>query len=97
LFDTPPVARRIKDVESPCPGILSLGGRVMHIHSLGPHTYFTPSAHERRHDWLTRFKARERRALIEEDCQARSAVAMVIGGAMLFGLALLLAALMLAL
>lgn len=68
----------------------------MHIHSLGPHTFFTSPAHERRHDWLTRFKPRERRALIEEDCQARMQVAAVMAGAMLFGLVMLLAVLLLA-
>jgi hypothetical protein len=69
----------------------------MHIHSLGPHTFFTPQAHERRRDWLSRFKPRERRALIEEDCRARTYVCAVMAGGMLFGLALLLAAVLMAL
>jgi hypothetical protein len=64
----------------------------MHIRNLGPHTFLTPQTHERRHDWLTRFKPRERRELIEEDSRARSQVFAVLIGAMLSGLILLLAA-----
>jgi hypothetical protein len=68
----------------------------MHIHSLGPHTFFTPPVHERRHDWLSRFKPSQRRALIEEDCSARAHVFAVMVGAMLFGLATLLVTVLLA-
>ena len=68
----------------------------MHIHSLGPHTFFTPATHERRHEWLSHFKPRERHALIEEDCQARTYICAIMAGSMLFGLALLLAAVLLA-
>jgi hypothetical protein len=69
----------------------------MHIHSLGPHTFTTPPKHERRPDWLNRFKPSERRALIEEDEHARTQIAAVLGGAMLFGLLLLVTAILLAL
>ena len=61
----------------------------MHTRHLGPHTFFTPQTHERRHDWLTRFKPAERRVLIEEDCHARMHVFAVMIGAMAFGLATL--------
>jgi hypothetical protein len=64
----------------------------MHIRNLGPHTFLTPQTHERRHDWLKRFKPQERRALIEEDYRARTHVFALLIGVMLAGLVLLLAA-----
>jgi hypothetical protein len=64
----------------------------MHIRNLGPHTFLTPQAHERHHDWLTRFKPSERRELIEEDYRARTHVFAVLIGAMLAGLIMLVAA-----
>lgn len=68
----------------------------MHIRSLGPHTFLRPPVHERHPDWLSRFKPKQRRALIEEDCSARAHVFAVMVGAMLFGLAMLLATVLLA-
>ena len=65
----------------------------MHHLNLGPHTFFSPSTHARRPDWLSRFKPQERRLLIEEDCHARMHVFGIMIGAMLFGLVTLVIAL----
>ncbi|MBI3462933.1 MAG: hypothetical protein HY000_07705 [Planctomycetes bacterium] len=61
----------------------------MHHRSLGGHTFPSPHPHPRHHHWLTDFRPRQRRQLIDEDHQARLQIAGILLGAMSFGLVML--------
>ena len=67
----------------------------MKRNSLGPHTFMSPP-HERHPEWFKCFTPRERHALIKEDEEARRMSIGIITGAILFGLAMLIVVLTLA-
>jgi hypothetical protein len=67
----------------------------MQIHSLGPHSYMSAEEpHPNHHEWLSHFTPEERRALIEEDLEARSDVFGILMGVLAFGMFMLLMVLM---
>jgi len=68
----------------------------MRLRHLGPHSFLSPQPHPRQHEWLTQFTPRERHELVAEDQQARNTVFGIILGAICFGLAMLVAVLLLA-
>jgi len=69
----------------------------MRVHNLGPHTFISERPHSRNREWLTSFTPGERRQLIEEDIHARTEVAVVMGAAMAFGIAIAIVAYLVAL
>lgn len=63
----------------------------MNVHNLGPHTFISPP-HPNHHEWLSSFSPEQRRQLIEEDYEARTGAFTVLISGMLFGLGLLVIA-----
>lgn len=61
----------------------------MHHRNLGTHSFMSPQPHLRHHYWLTGFKPRQRRQLIDEDYQARMQILGILVGAVSFGLVML--------
>jgi hypothetical protein len=65
----------------------------MHRRHLGTHSFMSPQPHPRHHHWVTGFKPRQRRQLIDEDQQARMQILGILVGAVSFGLVMLVATL----
>lgn len=56
------------------------------VNHLGPRTFPLPHAHAPHHEWLHQFTPEQRKQLVGEDLQARTAIATVLGAVMGFGL-----------
>lgn len=66
------------------------------VYSLGPKTVSLHYSHGSHHEWLSHFSRDERRHLLDEDKYARTSVAAIFATAMISGLALMIALLILA-